>query len=385
MNLRSKTIGLATVVALGLTACGSNVGGSEGTARPDSLEVGALFAMTGQYASYGEQQSSGVKLAFKQINAEGGAEGTELKLKIEDIKGEATAAVSAMNKLATVDKVPFVFTSISNIISATAPIGDQHEVVMMNGGGTAPTLAGLSEYLFHNVPLENNHIENVATYASEELGAQTMGILLTDDALGQADADVMEETWKEMGGTVVGRETAETSTTTFRAQLSQLAAEKPDAIYMALGGQHIAIALNQKEQLGIDAQILGTSFWTVPETVEAAKGSSEGVIFSTQQWNPNDPQNELAKKFVDDYTKEYGQAPQGNSAAYYVGARILGDVVSHLNEENTPISGPNLREALVEIGTFETIFGELTFAEDGTSTMPLTMLTVKDGQFVPVN
>lgn len=353
-------------------------------AGPKELTVGGLWGMTGSNATYGEQQSRGVLLAFEEINAAGGAGGTALTLKSEDHGGVAQRGVLALNKLSAVDKVPFVFTSFTNIISATAPIGTKEKVVMLNGGGTAPTLAGLSPYLFSNVPLENYHIRNESRYAIQKLGKKTLGILYVNDALGTADAKVMEDTWKELGGQVLDTQAAATDAMDFKAQLTQLWAKKPDAIYIAAGGRQVAAALNQKAELGVTSLILGTSFYTVPEVITSAKGASEGVIFSTQQWDPERPASEEARKFVDRFQAKYGSKPLGNSAAYYVGAHILGDVVAALNKANKPITGPNLREELLKHGEFKTIFGPLKFAADGTSSMPLTLMTVKNGAFVPV-
>ena len=353
-------------------------------AGPKELTVGGLWGMTGPNASYGEQQSRGVNLAFEEINAAGGAGGTMLKLKSEDHGGVAQKGVLALNKLAAVDKVPFVFTSFSGIISATASIGGKEKIVMLNGGATAPTLAGLSPYLFSNVPLENYHIRNEARYAIQKAGKKTLGILYINDALGTADTKVMEETWKELGGQVLDTQAAATDAMDFKAQLTQLWAKKPDAIYIAAGGRQVAAALNQKAELGVTSLILGTSFWTVPEVIQSAKGASEGVIFSTQQWDPERPAGEDAKKFVDRFNAKFGIKPLGNSAAYYVGAHILGDVITVLNKANKPITGPNIREELLKHGEFKTVFGPLKFAADGTSSMPLTLMTVKDGAFVPV-
>jgi len=353
-------------------------------AGPSELTVGALFGMTGSNATYGEQHSRGVQMAFEEINAAGGAGGTILKLKPEDHGGVAQKGVLALNKLSAVDKVPFVFTSFTNIISATAPIGGKEKIVMLNGGGTAPTLAGLSPYLFSNVPLENYHIRNEAKYAIQKLGKKTLGILYVNDALGTADTKVMEETWKELGGQVVDSQAAATDAMEFKAQLTQLWGKKPDAIYIAAGGRQVAAALNQKAELGVTSLILGTSFWTVPEVIQSAKGASEGVIFSTQQWDPEHPASADAKKFVDQFNAKFGSKPLGNSAAYYVGAHILGDVIAALNKANKPITGPNIRDELLGHGEFKTIFGALKFAPDGTSSMPLTLMTVKDGAFVPV-
>lgn len=354
-------------------------------AGPKELTVGGLWGMTGSNATYGEQQSRGVLLAFDEINAAGGAGGTELKLKSEDHGGVAQRGVLALNKLAAVDKVPFVFTSFTNIISATAAIGGRDKIVMLNGGGTAPTLAGLSPYLFSNVPLENYHIRNESQYAIHKLGKKTLGILYVNDALGTADAKVMQDTWKELGGQVLDSQAAATDAMDFKAQLTQLWAKKPDAIYIAAGGRQVAAALNQKAELGVTSLILGTSFYTVPEVITSAKGASEGVIFSTQQWDPDRPASDEARKFVERFQAKYGSKPLGNSAAYYVGAHILGDVVSALNHANKPLTGPNMREEFLKHGEFKTIFGPLKFAQDGTSSMPLTLMTVKNGAFVPVD
>lgn len=351
-------------------------------APPKELTVGALFGMTGSNASYGEQQSKGVQLALEEINGAGGAGGTILKLKAEDHGGVAQKGVLALNKLGSVDKVPFVFTSFTNIISATAPIGGKEKIVMLNGGGTAPTLAGLSPYLFSNVPLENYHIRNEAKYAIEKAGKKTLGILYVNDALGTADSKVMEQTWKELGGQVLDTQAAATDAMDFKGQLTQLWAKKPDAIYIAAGGRQVAAALNQKAELGVTSLILGTSFWTVPEVVQSAKGASEGVIFSTQQWDPERPASEDAKKFVERFNAKFGAKPLGNSTAYYVGAHILGDVIASLNKENKALTGPNIRDELLKHGEFKTVFGPLKFAPDGTSVMPLTLMTVKDGAFV---
>jgi len=277
-----------------------------------------------------------------------------------------------------------VFTSFSNVIAATAPVGGKERIVMLNGGATAPTLAGMSPYLFSNVPLENYHSRNVARYAIQKLGKKTLGILYVNDALGTANSQVMEQIWKEAGGQLLDTQAAATDAMDFKAQLTQLWAKRPDAIFIAAGGRQVAAALNQKAELGVTSLILGTSFWTVPEVVQSAKGASEGVIFSTQQWDPEKPANDDARRFVERFQAKYGAKPFGNSAAYYVGAYILADVVAALDKAKKPLTGPNVREQLLNHGEFKTVFGPLKFAADGTSSMPLTLMTVKDGAFVTV-
>ncbi|WP_284035604.1 penicillin-binding protein activator [Neobacillus sp. 114] len=392
MRKTKVKIGLILFVLMGLLiGCNQTTGTSSGdnnskddNKKPSALKVGGLFAMTGPFASYGEQQSRGVQLAFDEINEAGGIDGTKLELKIEDTVGEPTTAVNGINKLISVEKVPWIFNSVSNVIMATTPIGEQNKTVMINGGGTSPVLAGLSPYLFSNIPLETIHIRALADYAYNELGKKKLAILYPNDDLGNGDKDAMKKAWEQLGGKVMAIEVAEGGASDFKAQLSKIKAANPEAIYIAVGGQQIAIALNQAKELGIDSQILGTSFWTVPDTIKAAKGSSEGVLFSTQQWNPASPTNDMAKKFVEHFKEKYKEDPLQNSTSYYAAAYMLKDVVSYLYKNNLPLTGEEMRNALLAIKTFETPFGKLSFNKDGSANLPVTIMTVKDASFQKV-
>src|SRR3546814_19602532 len=87
--------------------------------------------------------SRGAQLAVDEINEAGGVGGQKLALFIEDHKsGNAQAAVAAMNRLLNIHNVRAVQTSFSPPTLAIAPIADEKEIFLINGGGVSASLIG---------------------------------------------------------------------------------------------------------------------------------------------------------------------------------------------------------------------------------------------------
>src|SRR2546426_6330378 len=116
---------------------------------PKTYKIGAILAMSGQASFYGTVMSQGIKQAVEEINAKGGVNGIPLEAVIEDHRsGNAQEAVSAMNRLITIHGVKLVMTSFTAPTQAIAPIADQHQILLVNGGGGSNSLVGVAKYIF---------------------------------------------------------------------------------------------------------------------------------------------------------------------------------------------------------------------------------------------
>lgn len=99
MKLVCMVLTLAMLLGL-LAGCGgkgdddSNGGGSDQT-----LLLGLIGPMTGDYAHYGTSTRDGAQVAVEEINAAGGVNGWQFKLQTEDSQGDPDSAVSAFGKL----------------------------------------------------------------------------------------------------------------------------------------------------------------------------------------------------------------------------------------------------------------------------------------------
>jgi len=369
----SRWARLPLTMALALTAVS--------LAWAEDIPIGALLPLSGSGASYGEQMATGLRLSFNGINARGGIEGVTLKLVEVDHKAAPKEGVNGMNKLAFVDKVPFTFSSYSTVTLSVVPIAQQNKILILNGGGTAPSLINASPYLFNNMTNALLDVDIDLTYARQSLGLKRLAILHWNEEAGNTENAAATKMWKKFGGEVVGSESVSVGATDMRTQVSKLKAVNPEAVLIAVAGNDIAVALNELKRQGVRAQFLGFAFHEVPEVLTIAKGASEGLIYPVPVWDVANPDNPMAKRFIDEYREAYKKDPSMYSAVFYEGGQVLGELVRSLRAQKKPVTGENLREALLAIRSFQTVFGELTFRPDGSVIKRMAIKQVKDNQF----
>ena len=80
--------------------------------KSNSVSVGLISPFTGDGANYGKAARNGVDMAVDEINESGGINGKKLTVIYEDDQGTPTGAISAFQKLASVNRVPLSRRSI---------------------------------------------------------------------------------------------------------------------------------------------------------------------------------------------------------------------------------------------------------------------------------
>src|SRR5258708_12255826 len=79
----------------------------------EPIEIGMSVALTGYLASFDGQLVDGVKLAVKQVNDAGGADGHELRLHILDNASNAATGVTVTNQLVNQNNVVVMINGAS--------------------------------------------------------------------------------------------------------------------------------------------------------------------------------------------------------------------------------------------------------------------------------
>jgi branched-chain amino acid transport system substrate-binding protein len=115
---------------------------------PKTYKIGAILAeRPGELLRHGDEPGDRGRRGDQR---QGRGQRDSLEAVIEDHKsGNAQEAVSAMNRLITISDVKIVLTSFSAPTQAIAPLADQHNVLLVNGGGVSNSLVGVSKYIFH--------------------------------------------------------------------------------------------------------------------------------------------------------------------------------------------------------------------------------------------
>jgi branched-chain amino acid transport system substrate-binding protein len=313
---------MLVIAMLALAACGSSSstsstggGGSASTGAEDSngpITIGVANAKTGFMSAFDVPFSNGLKLAVKNINAEGGVLGRLLETADCDTKTEipqgAACAAEVIEKGAAVlmsscdydyggpgGRVADEDGVISLACAASPKYGKQ---------GVGDTAFSVSQ----GTPTEG---AVMAEFAYEKLGTRN-AYLLRDTGLeySKAFCQYFTERFEELGGKIVGSEDFANEDESIASQISNLrsASPTPDVIAYCSYPPGGASGLRQIRGAGIDTPIVSDTafdgdFWlnAVPDLSDFYY-PTPGSIFG------DDPDKQW-QKFVDEYTKENGEPP----------------------------------------------------------------------------
>lgn len=115
----------------------------------DEVTVGAILPLTGDAGSYGVGLKRGMDLALDAINLNDGIKGRDLIIAYEDSQADPAKAVSAFNKLRSVDGVPMVLGAMFSAGTlAIAPIAERSKTVLLSPTASAVELTDAGDYIF---------------------------------------------------------------------------------------------------------------------------------------------------------------------------------------------------------------------------------------------
>lgn len=410
VSQRRVLIGLFAMVALMMAACGEPVaqdaGDSETTAADQDqvdvsdpegtaedapsggeLVIGALYAMTGGGSFYGEVMSAGAQLAVDEVNAEGGVEGWEFNLAIEDHEsGSADAAVSGARKLIDVDGASVMLSSFTAPTVAVHALTKENGILLLNGGGIGDELIG-KDGLYNTRMLGAQLMPGLIEWAATEYDADSFAVIHWNDAAGRAINESVEGTCAEIGCEVVASEPHEIDERNFSPMLARIAASEADVLVIGSYGNDVGHILDQAQRQGLNLPAIGNE-WT-PDAQEVAGEAMEGYVAVLDTFDPDQPANESAEEFVSAHESENDEPPEFYGANYYELVRmVIPELIRLAVAEGQDPSQPDvlvetMNRAVAEGHEFPSIYGDsMVFNDDGTVQKPAGVYRVEDGSLV---
>lgn len=374
--MEKKQIIIGTIIVLALVAIVSAVFLYAPKEGLEEIKIGAIAPLSGPAALYGEGMKKGIDLAVEELNAKGGIEGKQIRVIYEDSQIDPKLAVSAIQKLITVDKVPVIIGPMgSSEVLSVAPIAERDHVVVLSPTASTPEITNAGDYIFRNTPSDNYEGSETAKFAYQQLGLQKIAILYINNDYGVGLRDVFKKTFESLGGTITTSEAFEPGANDFRTQLTRIKDSEAEAIYSVAYKESIQI-LKQRKELGIDAQILGTTPFEDPEILEKAGKTAEGVIYAFVGYDPASEREEV-QQFINNFSKKYGAKPDPSAAQSYDAMKIVALAI-----ENGGYTADGIKTALYNIKDFQGVTGLTSFDKNGDIVKPVQFRTVKNGSFV---
>lgn len=383
---RARLAAAGAALALTATACGGSGGAGGGT---ETLNMGALFAMTGEGSFYGDVMSKGSQLAVDQVNSGGGAHGYTFELQVEDHRsGQVDAAVSAARKLLNVDGATVLLSSFTAPTVAVQPLAVDQGVLLLNGGGVGSDLVG-KENLYNNRMLGAQLLPAMVSWSAERHNAQRVATIFWNDAAGRSDNEAVKQGCQQAGCQVVAEEPHAIGTTDYSAQLARIRSANPDMLVIGSYGNDVGYIIQQARRVGLTVPIIGNE-WT-PDAAKIAGQAMEGYTAIIDRFDPatSDPEG---KAFAQEYERRYGEEPEFYAANYYDLTRfVLPALIKMAGDAGEDPTEPGVLAAematAVEQGhEFDTVYGEsMTFNQDGTVVKPAAVFEADgQGQITPI-
>jgi len=313
-----------------LTACSTE----------DTTVIGGAFALTGMAATWGEAEMNGAQLAIEES-------GKDITFIVEDIGDTNVKALSAVNKLITIDKADIIIgTTWLDTFGAAAPLSDQYNKIMITPSASITALK--KEHNYPNIFSTYYRSESEAKAVAQAINGKVI-LVLDNDPFFQALSTAFKEIAEENKIHIIKEFDITPGETDFRTILLKIKQLQPNAIYWGLSEENSILAfLKQKKELGVNTEI-----YTTTAMVELADNELfEGVHISTHP----DVDAEFSKK----YKQRFGKDPVFSASNAYDATKIALDAL-----ENTGSTTEAMREYLVQ-NEFDTItFGKAKFDEIG--------------------
>ena len=261
----------------------------------DNLKVGLIATLSGPPAALGQQLRNGLALAIKEHGGKLGGRTVDLFVADDELKPDV--AVGKAKELVDRDKVDFVVGPVfSNILGAIMKPVTGAGVILISPNAGSSAFAGKDcNPNFFVTSYQNDQVHEVLGQYAQDSGMKKVIIIVPNY---QAGKDAAAGFKHKFTGEVLDEMYVPLGQLDYSAELSRIAAAKPDAIFAFLPGGMGVNFVKQYRQAGLADKIPFLSAFTVDESTLPAQKEAALGMYGGANWAPNldNPQN---KAFVE--------------------------------------------------------------------------------------
>ncbi|RNE62130.1 branched-chain amino acid ABC transporter substrate-binding protein [Cryobacterium tepidiphilum] len=377
-------LGIATAVALGTAGCSGGLlggGGSDDTGSTSGgesgpIKLGMVIPISGSSAPTGEYMKNGATMAVDEINKDGGVNGRQLELLVEDEACDAQQSVAAANKVVSNGAVVSVGGYCSGATLPEIPIFQKAGIPMIIPAANSQDLVNQNAKNVFLINGTGKQQSSAALKFMKKQGYKTVAIV--DDNTSYSK-DINTETKKQIeedGSIDVVLSTSVTAgESDYSAVVRDIMQAKPDLVYWTGYYQEGGLIINQLTKAGFQGDIM-VADGSVDASLVKIAGGADGV-YATMTQTPDTIKG--AEDWIANYKDKFGSAPGPYSTQSYDAVRLAAEAIKKAGSTD----GDAIIKALEGIDGFQMFSGPLKFTPEHTlSSGGFVILQVKDGKFV---
>jgi branched-chain amino acid transport system substrate-binding protein len=287
------------------------------------VKIGFITTLSGPQGVIGEYMKNSVELALDHLGRKMAGLDVEVFYGDDQVKPDVGKQVA--EEMLKKQQVDFVAGIIwSNVMLAVAPTVTEAGKIMVGTNAGPHELAGKQcSELFFTTSWQNDDTPEAMGKVMQDQGITDVYLMAPNYAAGKDMINGFKRSYK---GRIVDEVYTRLGQTDYQAEISQLRAKNPKAVFVFYpGGMGISF-LRQYSEAGLRGQFPLYSVYTVDEiSITALKHAALGQ-YETRYWSP-DLKNPANQKYVSDYRKKYGKMPVFYGAQSYDGILLIDSAV----------------------------------------------------------
>ena len=290
----------------------------------DKVKIGFISTLSGPNASIGTDIRDAFNLAIKLNGGKLGGVPAEVLVSDDQLKPENAKQIA--ERYLRLEKVDFITGIVfSNIVLAVAPdaIASKVFFISPNAGPAQYTGEQCSPFFFAASWPSEAYSEAAGQYVTSK-GIKNVIFLAPNYVGGQDAASGFKRYFK---GKLVDEMYTKLGQLDYAAELSQIRAKQPEALYVFLPGGMGINFIKQFVGAGMSKDIqLIVPLWGSDQDIIRAVGDPMLGMFDTSHW-AYDLDNDANRKFVAEFQKEYKRIPSLFAEQGYTTALIIDQAV----------------------------------------------------------
>lgn len=332
--------------------------GAGAVAQAAPVKIGMVTTLSTPGGYLGDDIRKGFLLAIDHGGGKLG--GVDVEVLVEDDGLNPGTARQTVTRMIQRDGVKLMTGVVfSNVAMATVPQALKEGVFYISPNAGPAALAGerCHENYFNVAYQNDNFDEAMGQYVSDQ-GIDNVYLLAPNYPAGRDHLAGFKRYYK---GKIAAEVYTQLNQTDFAAEIANIRAAKPGAVFFFLPGGMGINFTKQYAQAGLSESIplFGPAF-SFDNTLVNAVGDAALGIMNSAQWSA-DLDNAANKRFVADYTKKYGQAPTLYAAQGYDTAQLIGSALAATKGD---LSKQDEFRAALKAAKFDSVRGNFRFGNN---------------------
>ncbi len=318
------------------------------------IKIGFVAELSGPQGALGQDQYDAFMLLVERNGGRLG--GVPVQVLKEDSQLKPEVANQIVDKLIEKENVPIITgVTFSNIMMTIyKKVVDKEVFLIGSNAGPSPIAGAQCSPFFFNTNNQNDErAETTGKYAADK-GYKRVYAMAPNYQAGKDFIAGFKRFYKQPLAEEVYTPLNQLD---FQAEIAQLAAAKPDAVYVFYPGGLGVQFVRQWRQSGLAGKIpLLTSSTVDGITLPALQEAALGVVHGSP-WSP-ELDNPQSKRFVAEFEKRYNRTPSEYAATSYDAAQLLDSAIAKVGGK---IADKKAFQAALKAADFPSVRGKFRF------------------------